>query len=334
MDCRARRKRLDGTIQAAVTLPDPCGIKFLSQGALNKIFTITSADKQVVARVTLPIDPKWKTLSEVATLEWVQTNTSLPVPKVFAYDAYGSTPIGFEWIAMEMMPGKPWADAYRSMTFSAKEEVVRRIARFNSEVFKKPMRGIGNIFPGETKVERIVSSAFICHGFGRENVQRGPFSSTWQWLQSRLDLAELDCRGRLEKAKASMTQDTDGSHGGTDSQETQNDHNKKDQGAEKMEDQDASDNDEAEDDEDDLDVLENALKIIDKLKVHYLKFSHLQQRNRSRQYCSTMTLTDTTFSSTTKQGNWRLWWIGNVFLLCRCGRPAGTRLSLMENRTT
>lgn len=290
------------TIQSVITLPDPCNIKFLAQGAFNKIFTITSTDKQVVARVTLPIDPKWKTLSEVATLEWVRTNTSLPVPEVFAYNADGSAAVGFEWIAMEMMPGKPWADAYRSMTFSAKKEVVRRIARFNSEIFQKPFQGIGNIFPGEAQVQRMVSSAFICHGFGRETVQRGPFPSSWQWLQSRLDLAELDCRGRLEKAQASMTQDTDGSHDAIETEEIQEDHDKKDEGAEKIDDPDASENDgddkdaeekdeveddedeegkdeddggeddEDEDDEDDIDVLEDALKIIDKLKVHLPEF--------------------------------------------------------------
>ncbi|KAI4595647.1 hypothetical protein KJ359_006636 [Pestalotiopsis sp. 9143b] len=280
------------TIQAAITLSDPCDIKFLAQGAFNKIFTITSTDKQVVARVTLPIDPKWKTLSEVATLAWVRTNTSLPVPEVFAYNADSSTPIGFEWIAMEMMPGKPWADAYRSMTFNAKEEVVRRIARFKSEIFQKPLQGIGNIFPGEAKVQRIVSSAFICHGFGRETVQRGPFPSSWQWLQSRLDLAELDCRGRLEKAKASVTQDTDGSDGTVATKEIQKGHDKKDEGAENMDDPNSSENDgddqdtdeddedkddEDEDDEDDLDVLEDALKIIDKLKVHLPEFFTSQE---------------------------------------------------------
>ncbi|KAI0149256.1 phosphotransferase enzyme family-domain-containing protein [Pestalotiopsis sp. NC0098] len=273
---------LMAAVQAAIPLRDPCEIKFLAQGAFNKIFTITSTNKQVVARVTLPIDPKWKTLSEVATLEWVRTNTSLPVPKVFAYSADGSTPVGFKWIAMEMMPGKPWADAYRSMTFSAKEEVVRRIARFNLEIFQRPLRGIGNIFPGGAKVQRIVSSAFIRHGFGRETVYRGPFSSSWQWVQSRLDLAELDCRGRLEKAKASMTCDRDVSECAIDPQEIQEGHNKKVKGVEKMDDPDASENDgadrdagekdEVEDDEDDLDVLENALKIIEKLKVHLPEF--------------------------------------------------------------
>ncbi|KAK6193306.1 hypothetical protein LQW54_012607 [Pestalotiopsis sp. IQ-011] len=257
------------TIQAAITLPDPCDIKFLAQGAFNKIFTITSTDKQVVARVTLPIDPKWKTLSEVATLAWVRTNTSLPVPEVFAYNADSSTPIGFEWIAMEMMPGKPWADAYRSMTLNAKEEVVRRIARFNSEIFQKPLQGIGNIFPGEADVQRIVSSAFICHGFGRQDIQRGPFLSSWQWLQFRLDLAELDSRGRLEKAKASMNQEADGSHAVIDSKETHEDHDNNYEGAENMDDQDADadEDDEDENDADDLDVLEDALKITQKLKV-------------------------------------------------------------------
>ncbi|KAK4135809.1 hypothetical protein BT67DRAFT_440687 [Trichocladium antarcticum] len=42
----------------------PCDINFLAQGGFNKVYIVTVAEKEVIARVTLPVDPKWKTLSE------------------------------------------------------------------------------------------------------------------------------------------------------------------------------------------------------------------------------------------------------------------------------
>ncbi|KAK3332336.1 phosphotransferase enzyme family-domain-containing protein [Cercophora scortea] len=230
------------TVKSAVGLTEPCKIEFLAQGAFNKLYTIASSETEVIARVTLPIDPKWKTLSEVATLDWVRENTSLPVPRVLAYRADRSTPIGFEWIAMEKMPGKPWADVWQTIPFSTKKEIVARIALFCSETFEKQLCGIGNIFPASegdvstradqpetgtplhaVPVQRIVNTAFITNGFQR-NVPRGPFSTAREWIQARLDLAELDCRKRLSLVQpcqnSTTTQDQTGDATETNATET------------------------------------------------------------------------------------------------------------------
>ncbi|KAK9243412.1 phosphotransferase enzyme family-domain-containing protein [Lipomyces tetrasporus] len=137
-------------VQSTLALPGACTIEFLAQGAFNRLYIIRSTEKDIVARVTLPVDPAWKTLSEVATLKWVRENTSLPVPEVLAYKADRSSVIGFEWIFMSKMPGKPLADVWRDVSFSAKENLVRQLALFCSDTFQKQMRGIGNLFPDST----------------------------------------------------------------------------------------------------------------------------------------------------------------------------------------
>jgi len=76
-----------------------------------------------VVQVTLPIDPKWQTLSEVATLEWVRKMTHLPVLKVLAYGADRANPTGFEYIVMEKMRGQPLADVWHDIHFDAKESL-------------------------------------------------------------------------------------------------------------------------------------------------------------------------------------------------------------------
>jgi hypothetical protein len=77
----------------------------------------------------LPIYPKWKTLSEVAILQWVAQNTSLPV-QVLAYNIDRSNPVGFEWIMMDKVLGKPWADIWHEILFSDKEKNHTPTCRF------------------------------------------------------------------------------------------------------------------------------------------------------------------------------------------------------------
>ncbi|KAK4246190.1 phosphotransferase enzyme family-domain-containing protein [Corynascus novoguineensis] len=277
----------------------PCDIKFLAQGAFNKVYIVTFAEKEVIARVTLPVDPKWKTLSEVATLEWVRENTSLPVPEVISYQADRTSAIGFEWIVMSKMPGTSLRDRWRDVVFSAKEEIVRRLALFCSETFRAQLRGIGNLFlddteaststtfsqksrpvPGSSvqdcgsfRVQRIVSSEFIWDSHIHAEVSRGPFKSSKDWLLARLSLAEMDCRKRLSRFqnKNSPTLgQADGSTIPEDERENEpeegEDENKTE--GEEEDEKDEGDGDDEDEDEDDLEELEHIMDIISRLRRH------------------------------------------------------------------
>jgi len=67
----------------------PISISFLAQGAFNKLYDIMTPNnlESLILRVTLPVDPRYKTLSEVATMNWVRENTNVRVPRVIAYEA-------------------------------------------------------------------------------------------------------------------------------------------------------------------------------------------------------------------------------------------------------
>ncbi|KAK3293067.1 phosphotransferase enzyme family-domain-containing protein [Chaetomium fimeti] len=202
----------------------PCNIRFLAQGAFNKVYVVTFPEKkEVIARVTLPVDPKWKTLSEVATVQWVRDNTSLPVPEIISFQADRTSTIGFEWIVMSKMPGRSLGDRWRDVTLSAKEEIVRRFALFYSETFHNQLRGIGNLFlddagpgPGSSaqhrgsfRLQRIVSNEFLWDGHIHTQVSRGPFQSSRDWFLARLSLAEMDCRGGLNRLENAAPEDQD-----------------------------------------------------------------------------------------------------------------------------
>src|SRR2546423_1303702 len=67
--------------------PSQVSVSFLAQGAFNKIYDIQAGNQDLIMRVSLPVDPRYKTLSEVATMEWMRHHTSLPMPDITAHQA-------------------------------------------------------------------------------------------------------------------------------------------------------------------------------------------------------------------------------------------------------
>ena len=58
-----------------------------AKGAFNKLYEMSTTDATCLMRVSLPVDSRYKTESEVATLEFVRQETSIPVPSIIASDA-------------------------------------------------------------------------------------------------------------------------------------------------------------------------------------------------------------------------------------------------------
>ncbi|KAL8342034.1 hypothetical protein RB598_003783 [Gaeumannomyces tritici] len=273
------------TVRSSLNLPPgPCDIEFLAQGAFNKVFVLRLAGKEVIARVTLPVDPGWKTLSEVATLAWVGHNTSLPVPQVHSFQADRASTIGFEWIAMSKMPGTSLRDRWRDITFSAKEQIVRRLALFCSETFRAQLQGIGSLFFDNTgplapaicsaktqsvysgsissqdrdsfRIERIVSAEFIWDSRIHIQVPRGPFESSKDWMLARLSLAEAVCRDKLNRLQNRNSSSPGEADRGAGLEDTERGDEPEGTGSKEEE----------EEDEDDIGELEHTMDIISRLR--------------------------------------------------------------------
>ena len=56
-----------------------CEVTYLAEGGFNKIFKIDTSYSSFIFRVALPVDPGFKTRSEVATLEYIRQWTTIPV---------------------------------------------------------------------------------------------------------------------------------------------------------------------------------------------------------------------------------------------------------------
>lgn len=195
-----------------------CTVEFYAQGAFNKLYLIRCNKGEFMMRVSLPVDPRYKTLSEVATLDFVRQNTDIPVPKVFAFNAQNDNELGFEWILMERMPGKPLSERWRTMSFMAKEKLVKRLASFAAQLFRKKLHHMGNLYHrekhGETVdasthttsaesfvVDRIVSMQFFWADHLNQDVPRGPFHSSEEWLSARLLFHQNDCERTLRTSE-------------------------------------------------------------------------------------------------------------------------------------
>ena len=149
---------------------------------------------------------------------------------------------------MTKMSGRPLKELWHSLSFSMKKSLVEESAAYSSCLFQNKLQGIGNIyrtksFPNDSglseatwpagnpvyfnkpllsdnkhmpaglaDVGRMVSMQFFWGSNILHDVCRGPFTSSSDWIASRLSLSEKDCQSilnnlpsilkRLDKADA------------------------------------------------------------------------------------------------------------------------------------
>ncbi|KAK0714749.1 phosphotransferase enzyme family-domain-containing protein [Lasiosphaeris hirsuta] len=187
----------------AADAPDTdCAVYFHTAGAYNKLYLVDSIRGRFMMRVCLSVDPRNKVRGEVATLQLVRRKTDMPVPHVVAYDDTSTNEIGFEWILMQLMPGRPAYFRWRRMTMAQKETLVSRVAEFQAQLFRcgslgDGFRGIGTIGAGPDQNPatdaagvpepgQIVSSVWFSGPHYHYTVPRGPFRSSHDWLRAYL----------------------------------------------------------------------------------------------------------------------------------------------------
>ena len=212
---------------ASKVLGTACAISFFSQGGFNKLYLIeckqNEQQRQYLIRVSLPVDPTFKTLSEVNTIAWLRSKTSIPVPTVLAYDCSYKNELGFEWILMEKIPGKALGEIWGSLSMTKKKELVKEIVRISAELFSYRFTGIGSLYSQEkypstdlmgTKqklclqhdrklkygVGRMILMKFFWDKHYTYNIARGPFDKTIDWLTTSLSIDRLDCEQIIQQS--------------------------------------------------------------------------------------------------------------------------------------
>ncbi|KAE8162398.1 phosphotransferase enzyme family-domain-containing protein [Aspergillus tamarii] len=186
-------------------------VTFFAEGALNKLYDLKIDNEVFVMRVT-----------EVSTVDWISRTANIPVPRIITYQASRENSIGFEWIIMTRMPGTPLKDLWRSLSFSEKTSLVGVFAAFSSCLFRKQFQGIGNLYEKKSILNDsglpeatwpagsqaysnkspLSEQEHMPAGLP-DDVHRGPFTSSSDWITSRLSLSEKDCRSTLHNLPSS-----------------------------------------------------------------------------------------------------------------------------------
>lgn len=201
---------------------DPCVVEFLAEGAFNKVYTASCDKQDYVMRISLPVDPHFKTMSEAATIEYIRHHTDIPAPRVFRSQATNDNELKFEWMLMERVPGTKLSDQWKDMSWMKKELLVRKAVSYAAQLFDTRFNRLGNLYftkdlqklstpeipnvsllGAESSINstqfclsKIVSIPFFWGDHVDCNVSKGPFESSKDWVTSQLQLQIFDLNNK------------------------------------------------------------------------------------------------------------------------------------------
>ena len=123
-------------------------ISFFAEGAFNKLYQISALElpSSYLLRVTLPVEPFFKTESEVATVAFLRANTSIPVPNIIAWQSNLEGDLGYEWMLMEKLDGVALYDVWRKVPWDRKLALVDNIAELITELQSHVFDKIGALY--------------------------------------------------------------------------------------------------------------------------------------------------------------------------------------------
>ncbi|KAF9536552.1 Phosphotransferase enzyme, partial [Lunasporangiospora selenospora] len=157
------------------------------EGTFNKIYLLTMEDGfQCIARLALPAFRRYKTESEVATMQYVAENTSIRVPKVYAWDSDPDNAIGAEYILMEKMNGVPLSEKWDHLAFEEKKHIINQVIDIMLQLLDTSFDRIGSLYMDENdstyRIGPIISDLFFDGKRGTMDLERGPWGSTSEYL--------------------------------------------------------------------------------------------------------------------------------------------------------
>ncbi|KAL4901098.1 hypothetical protein BDW74DRAFT_170448 [Aspergillus multicolor] len=107
---------------------------------------------EVIVKIPCPVagPQSLTTASEVATLRFLQSRTSIRVPRVLAWNSDAANPVGAEFIIMDKMGGVALAEAWATMNTIERYKILNQIVQFEKELTNIVLPTCSNLFLRES----------------------------------------------------------------------------------------------------------------------------------------------------------------------------------------
>lgn len=112
---------------------------------MHEVF-LPGKETRYIFRVVLPVDPFYKTESEVATLAYPRKHTNIPVPRVISWSSSADSVLGYEWVLLEKIDGGPHSSDRLTIPPDKKLDIARRLAEFVHQLRSRPFDKIGSLY--------------------------------------------------------------------------------------------------------------------------------------------------------------------------------------------
>lgn len=126
------------------------------EGGFNRVFIFTTDNGQrIVARLPFALagPARLITQSEVATIHYIQANTSIPVPKILDWSDDASTPIGSEYIIMEHVEGVQLAQRWAQMAGDQQIRCIGAIFQKVKEIANVNFPAYGSLYHTDSPIK-------------------------------------------------------------------------------------------------------------------------------------------------------------------------------------
>ncbi|OIW29069.1 hypothetical protein CONLIGDRAFT_645208 [Coniochaeta ligniaria NRRL 30616] len=189
---------------------DDFSVEFLAHGDHHKVYEVKDPSWPIsyVFRVAIPIDPRLKLESEMATIQFLRQNTKIPTARPIAWNSSAENELGYEWCLMEKVPGVELRKVWHQMPWEKKLDLVDELAVVHTQLWSPDLKfdHIGSLYlddvpidwPGEVmardsgnlvfRVGPAVDGSF----FSRRRryldyCDRGPYTSCHGWARSLIE---------------------------------------------------------------------------------------------------------------------------------------------------
>ncbi|KAG9512399.1 hypothetical protein KCU85_g9805, partial [Aureobasidium melanogenum] len=119
------------------------------EGGFNRVFLFTMDDEQtLIARLPFSVagPPRYVILSEVATIAYIKSKTSIPVPDIVYWCDTSSNPIGTEYILMKPVPGVQLHGRWETMTSSEHLSCIESISEMMAQLTELEFPAYGSLY--------------------------------------------------------------------------------------------------------------------------------------------------------------------------------------------